>query len=221
MVRVLFAVVLMSSCAVTHVSAADLPYFPVHQAPVQPKKNAKPKVKVALAAAETVSLAGFSGNLPPKLLRSASAIAPVASVKNRLRDLTWVLPAMVANADGGKQEGSASAVGNIVVDNPGPGFGPQIVIELAGHIVKTVESTARLDVRVGAFQKSLIWKADEIKSGTFRITLIEKAPAGNVPPYIPVSAIAFVTKSGDGHAVMVSLEKMVLHYGATDAISTK
>ena len=221
MVRVLFAVVLMSGCAATLVSAADLPYFPVHQAAVHLKKITKPKVKVAQSAQKTGPNPLLAAPLPAKAKLPAPVSTPVSAVSETKQNLTWVLPAMVAHADGGKQEGSASAVGNIVVDKPGPSFGPQIVIELEGHIVKTIQSTARLDIHVGSIEKSLVWNADEIKSGVFKITLIEKAPGGSVPPYIPVSAIAFVTKSGDGHAVMVSLDKIVLHFGTMDVISTK
>ena len=128
---------------------------------------------------------------------------------------------MTTNADGGKREGSASATANIIVDKPGTVFGPDMIIELEGHVVKTTEATVRLDIQVGDTKKTVSWNADQTKSGIFKITLNEKVPAGVLPALIPVSALAFVTQTGRGHVAMVSLEKIILRFASAQIVGTK
>jgi hypothetical protein len=200
--------------------AADLPIFVEKKAlihskkiPLHPKKLiAKPKSIVSQPVAAK----------SPDTKEVASIAEPaIPTVPTVTRDLTWVLGPMTANADGAKRESSSSSVANIVVDKPGAIISPDMIIELEGHVVKTVQSTVRLDIHVGDIKKSFNWNADEIKSGIFKITLKEKISVGVLPALIPVSAIAFVTQTGEGHAAMVSLEKIMLRYSSPQVVSKK
>jgi hypothetical protein len=203
--------------------AADLPLIIEKTLPIHHKKI-KPHIKrPAIMPQSVVSIPVVTSVPDPKELASidktqtpAAPVSPIA-----ISNLTWVLGSMTANADGEKREGSISETANIVVDRPGIDFGPEMVIELEGHVVKTIQSTVRLDVHIGNIKKSIVWNADEIKSGIFKITLIEQVTAGVMPALIPVSAIAFVTQAGEGHAAMVSLEKIVLRYSGPQVASTK
>jgi hypothetical protein len=232
MFRVQIAFVLCFLCTAGFSFAADLPSFDVKTTPIHHKKPVQPKKPVIIKetalhtkkAAPKVQLV----DLLPVETKAPVAIAQVPIVKvpkpmtaKPLHDLTWVLGLMAANADGGKREGSASATANFVVDKPGMACGPEMVIELQGHLVKTLQSTARLDVQIGKTKKTIRWNADEISSGSFKITLNEKIPVGILPNFIPVTALAFVTQTGVGHAAMVSLEKIVLRFPGQQVISSK
>lgn len=137
------------------------------------------------------------------------------NVSPDLIELPWVLDPLVATADGGKKEGSSGVEGNLVTNRPGTNFGPDVVIELTGHVIKTAQSTVRLDIHIGSLQKSILWAADDVKSGVFKITLNEKLQSGQMPSYFPASAMAFVTQEGEGHVAMVSLEKIVFRMGVS------
>jgi hypothetical protein len=220
MVRVLAAVGLSFLFTVNLSFAADLPLFIEKKAPIHYKKVLAPAKKPMIKPLSTASIPSVTKIPTPKELASVTKVtAPEAQVA--ISSLTWALGPMTANADGGKREGSNSATANIVVDKPGTATGTEMVIELEGHVVKTVQSTVRVDVYIGDLRKSLVWNADEIKSGIFRVTLTEKIPAGVLPELIPVSAIAFVTQAGDGHVAMVSLEKIVLRYSSPQVASKK
>ena len=200
--------------------AADLLLFIEKTAPVHHKKTILHTKKPAAKPQSIVSMPVVTNVPDTKELESVVKIpTPVAPIVTS--NLAWMLGPMTANADGGKREGSNTATANIVVDKPGTVIGPEMIIELEGHVVKTVQSTVRLDIHVGDVKKSLIWRADEIKSGIFKITINEKVPVGVVPALIPVSAVAFVTQAGEGHAAMVSLEKIVLRYLGPQFASTK
>ncbi len=200
--------------------AADLPSFTEKTTPIHHRKilvhtrkpATKPQSIVSLPVVTKVSAAKA---LAP-IVKIPTPVAPIAT-----SNLAWVLGPMTANADGGKREGSISATANIVVDKPGTIIGPEMVIEIEGHVVKTIQSTVRLDIHVGNINKSVVWNVDEIKSGIFKITMNEKVPVGVMPALIPVSAIAFVTQAGEGHAAMVSLEKIVLRFSYPQVVGTK
>ncbi len=228
MIRVLVALGLGLACAAGVASAADLPLLIEKKAIIHHQKTSvHPKIAtlhpkmVAHLVKKTSDKPQLVAVLPAATKPSPIVKAPAPVLREVPTTLTWVLGPMVANADGGKGEGSASATGNIVVDKPGTSFGPEMVVELEGHVVKTAQSTVRLDIHIGSFQKSVLWSSDEIKSGKFKITLNEKVPAGVMPAYIPVTALAFVTKAGEGHVAMVSLEKIVLRLGGMQVIGTK
>jgi hypothetical protein len=200
--------------------AADLPLFIEKTAPIHHKKVVARAKKPAIKPLSAASIPAVKKLPTTKELASITKITP-PEAPVAMSSLTWVLGPMTANADGGKREGSNSATANIVVDQPGAATGPEVVIELEGHVVKTVQATVRVDVHVGDLRKSLVWNADEIKSGIFKVTLTEKVPAGVLPELIPLSAIAFVTQAGDGHVAMVSVEKIVLRYSSPQVASTK
>lgn len=127
--------------------------------------------------------------------------------------LTMVLDSLVANADGEKLEDSASMEGELIVEQPTYVALPQMLIELTGHIVKTPNTWARLDVTIGSVKRSFSWKGDDVQSGTFKFNILESIPGGKVPPAFPVSALAFATRTKEGGAVMVSLDKIQVKLG--------
>jgi hypothetical protein len=193
--------------------AADLPIFVEKKALIQSKKIPLHRKKLIAKPKSIVSQPVAAKSPDTKEVASIAKLAtPTAPTVTR--DLIWVLGPMTANADGAKRESSSSSVANIVVDKPGAIISPDMIIELEGHVVKTMQSTVRLDIHVGDIKKSFNWNADEIKSGIFKITLNEKVSVGVLPALIPVSAIAFVTQTGEGHAAMVSLEKIMLRYSS-------
>jgi len=205
----------LSACAlsvmfVTSVAqAADLPMqLPKHvHAKIIKKKVKVATAKVAAPAKHVATVvAPLKASAPTPDAKVAAVPAKIDSV-----NLSWTLDPLVANADGGKNEGSASVIGNLILDKAGQKFGPLMTIELVGHIVKTPESVVRIDIQIGTIKRTVTWNADEVKSGTFKIVLDEKLPVGMLPQTLPASALAFVIKKGDGRAAMVSLEKINLH----------
>ena len=216
MFRVLAAFGLCCLCTAGVCLAADLPLI-FDKTPVVHLKIKHPK---ATPAKKPTSIPKVAALLPTNTEPSAMP-QPAVQTPETMNRLSWVLASLSANADGGKREGSASAKANIIVDKPGTTFGPDVVIELEGHVVKTLQSTARVDIQIGDFKKTIEWKEDQIKSGIFKITINEKIPPGVLPALIPVSAIAFVTQTGNGHAAMVSLEKIQLKYSSQPMVGTK
>ena len=153
---------------------------------------------------------------------SVSASPEIAEpVTGQEIDLSWVLDPLVANADGGKKEDSASVEGNLVVSEPGYVTAPYMVIELNGQIVKTTDTTVRLDIQIGGKNHTSIWAADDVQAGKFKITLNAVMPEGKLPDYFPVSAIAFVTNNSRGGAAMVSLEKINIRVGKVRVAATQ
>ena len=221
MFRLLSACALSMMFVMSVVQAADLPtHLPKHLSAKLVKKK-----KVKVATHKTVALKKYAAVAPvvkaPLPKAPVGVKAPVAVVttpakpilaapKSDSINLSWTLDPLVANADGGKDEGSASTSGNLIIEKPGQKFGPQLTIELIGHVVKTTESVVRIDVQIGSVKRTVTWNADVAKSGSFKIVLDEKLPAGALPETLPASALAFVTKTGDGHAAMISLEKINL-----------
>lgn len=136
-------------------------------------------------------------------------------------DMSWVLDPLVANADGGKKEDSASVEGNLVVPEPGYVTAPYMVIELNGHIVKTTDTTVRIDIQIGGKNHTVTWPADDVQAGKFNMSLNADMPEGKLPGYFPVSAIAFVTNTKKGGAAMVSLEKINIRVGKVRVAATQ
>ena len=221
MLRFFSACVLSAVFTVSSVSAADLPMF-------LPKDVHGKAFKVAIKHAKTAAILPddpLSSAANPVLAATAPVIAPntiaaqpdqpvanVAPVGSDMK-LSWTLDTLVANADGGKNEGSASVTGNLVIHKPRIKFGSALTIELIGHIIKTPQSEVRLDVQIGPVKRTVVWNSDEVKSGIFKIILDEKMPAADMGGNLPASVLAFVTKHGDGAAAMISLEKVNLHLG--------
>lgn len=223
MFRVVVFTWLCCLCTANVSFAADLPLIFDKAPPVYLKHKPQKTVhaqKIAVNAKTPNSIPTVVAALPLKTKPSAD-VMPALQAPETTSNLSWVLAPMSANADGGKHEGSASAKANIVVDKPGSAFGPYVVIELEGHVVKTLQSTARIDIQIGELKKTIEWNEDQIKSGIFKITINENIPEGVMPALIPVSAIAFVTQAGNGHAAMVSLEKIQLKYSNPQMVGTK
>ena len=230
--RGLLAVALSVYCIATSAFAADVPYVPELKPSHAMVTKFKPHHKVAtvksshmVAVAVLPKVMPGSISQPPKI----QAKLPMAPTKlpdeptelaDDIVELPWVLDPLVALADGGKREGSASVEGNLVTDKARSEIGPEVAIELTGHVVKTAQSTIRLDIHIGSIARTVLWKADEIKSGRFKVTLNDKMAAGPMPSYFPASALAFVTQEGDGHVAMVSLEKIVFRIGKLHLAAT-
>ncbi len=216
MFRLLSACALSMMFVMSVVQAADLPtHLPKH---VNAKLVKKKKVKIAVhKVAMPKRVAAVAPVVAAPVVTKAPAVVAnvptksAAAPKNDVINLSWTLDPLIANADGGKNEGSASITGNLIMDKPGQKFGPQVTIELIGHIVKTMDSVVRIDVQIGSVKRTVTWENDVAKSGTFKIMFDEKLPAGALPETLPASALAFVTKTGDGRAAMISLEKINLH----------
>jgi hypothetical protein len=205
--RVQILLLLCCLCCVPLASAADLPFIKTTDIahPSKPiKKLKKQAVKLPqLAVARKPTLKSQSEMPQSVMLPKASEI-----------DLQWVLDPLVAHADGNRREGSASAAANLIVVEPSETPSPHMTIELSGHVVKTVQTTARIDVRIGNIRRSIIWKTDDVEAGRFKVEFKAAMTEEKLPNYFPVSAIALVTKSGESGAVMVSLQKIVVRLGS-------
>ena len=224
--RVLLALSLC--CIAAPAFAADVPYVPNIPGLVKSQvfiKKIKPLNKVSTRkSAGFVAVAALPKVEPSSISKAPKIQAklPVAPEKTpdqssplaeEAFELPWIFDPLVALVDGGKREGSSSVSGNLATNKAGSQFGPEVAIELAGHIVKTAQSTIRLDVQIGSIYRTVLWNDDDVKSGTFKITLNETTPVGSMPDYFPVSALAFVTQVGEGHVAMISLEKIVFRLG--------
>ncbi len=216
--RIALSIAVCLFCVGSVASAADLPAYdpPVKLKAVKLQKKSSIVLKKAVAKAPVVK------TVRAPLARSVKAVEEKPAVANREVvpeaeqkeiNLSWVLDPLVANADGAKKEGSAGVEGNLVVAEPGFVTAPYMVIELRGHVIKTPGSTARIDVRIAGKNHTFSWSAEDVQSGKFVFTLNEEVPAGDLPSYFPVSALAFVTNSAKSGAVMVSLEKINIRIG--------
>lgn len=186
--------------------AADLPFINVSDVPQQKKPAAKPKKQ----SSRTLQVATTRNDKPKTHVVKPEQV--VASKTDEI-DLQWALDPLVATADNQKKEGSASAEANLIVLEPGSVSAPYMTIELSGHVVKTAQTTARIEVRVGGKRNTVSWNADDIKAGQFKVEFKSTMTEGELPRYFPVSAIAFVTNSGTTGAVMVSLETITVRVG--------
>jgi hypothetical protein len=207
MIRRLFMLLIVSClCCGPGASAADVPFSKLGDAQQPVKPSAKLKKKIAKS---TIPANSRKSNIKAAADTQQAVNAPTA---NEI-EMSWVLDPLMAHADGGKREGSASAEANLVVTEPGFASASYMTIELNGHIVKTARTTARVDVRIGSKTNTLEWTSDDVQSGRFNRTFKATLPEGKLPPYFPVSAIAFVTRERDGGAVLVTLEKIVVRVG--------
>jgi hypothetical protein len=173
----------------------------------------KPKAALQTANEPAVKLAPA---VKPAIKEEQVAVSPDVQIDpgGREINLSWVLDPLSANADGKKKEGSASVEGNLVVLETGYVTQPYMVIELEGHIVKSAESTVRIDIKIAGKNNSVTWPLDDVKSGKFKVKLDAPMVEGKLPAYIPVSAIALVTNANKkGGAAMVSLEKITIRVG--------
>jgi hypothetical protein len=151
-----------------------------------------------------------------------SPVTPeVAEVKTGASDiqLSMDISTLVANADGPKMEGSASLIGEMIVSQPGSVTLPEMHVTIAGHIVKTAPSVARIDLHIGAAKRSFVWETGEEKTGRFELTFSEPVADGIVPPVFPVSAIALVTREAKSSVVLVSVEKILVTIGSAQIAS--
>lgn len=187
-------------------SAADVPFSKIGVTPLAPKPVTKLKKKVAKTSLPAAARKA--------VVKAATETQQAVAVPTPSEiELSWVLDPLVAHADGGKREGSASAEANLVVTEPGFASASNMRIELYGHVVKTAHTAARIDVRIGGRSHTFEWTSEDVQAGRFNRTFKATLPQGKLPPYIPVSAFAFVTRESQGGAVLVSLEKIVVRVG--------
>jgi hypothetical protein len=145
-----------------------------------------------------------------------SAVKPVSvSVVNGSAELSlaMTLDKLMANADGAKTEGSSSFSGEFLIQQPHYVTLPAVSIELKGHIIKTVGSTASLEVTIGNSTNILKWDANEAISAPFSKSIISQVTAGQLPAPFPISASAVVNKEPGAGAVLVSLESIEVKIG--------
>ncbi len=196
--------------------AADLPTRSVYAKPKAAIVKLKPKTEIKRSLKPVEQASPVPAAKPVEGLEEKQvAVSPDVAVVpvGKEINLAWVLDPLSANADGGKKESSASVEGNLVVLESGYVTSPYMVIELQGHIVKTVNTTVRIDIKIGGKNHSVNWPLDDVKSGSFKVKLDAAMAEGELPAYIPVSAIAFVTNAKKGGAAMVSLEKITIRVG--------
>lgn len=210
--------------------AADLPDSAGFRAlkvalarPARSKKAIQPTVAVAKPSrVKPAEVVEPDTTLEPPAVASTGqpdVVIAVQSPSERL--LSWSPGPLIANADGAKNELGVSVEGNLVVDEPGTITSPYMVIELTGHIVKTQNSTVRIDVKVGKAHRSITWPSDDVHTGKFKEQLTVQIPEGALPAYYPVSALAFVTKQGKDSVAMVSLEKISVRIGKVSTAATQ
>jgi hypothetical protein len=224
--RLVILLAFCGMCVASTANAADLPqYTPkkiekVANVKKTTKAQAEKSKAVKAKAVRSVAVPTKAVATEPKLAiappKKPIAEAPIVEREPQANEvnLTWVLDPLVANSDGAKLEDSASEEANLVVTEPGQMSRPAMVIELSGHVVKTANTKARLDIQIGKIHRTVSWTSDDIQAGKFKISLIENVAKGQLPGYIPVSALAFVTKDGRDGAAMISLEKVVLRLGS-------
>jgi hypothetical protein len=209
-------------------AAADLPVLKakhkLHRVVVIAKPKviaAKPKSTIAKPKKQIAKARPIVSATAPEVEQGVAS-APVApdATGNEI-DMAWVLDPLVATADGRKREGSASIEGNLIVAEPGYVTAPYMIIQLSGHIVKSPQTTARLDVNIAGTQRSVSWNSDDVQSGRFSIELKAPMQKGKLPDYFPVSALAFVTRDKDAGATMVSLDKIVVRVGKVELVATQ
>jgi hypothetical protein len=211
---------LFLSCFVFSIvgEAADVPSASVYAKHSAVKTQKKPKLSLLKRAAKMPVAKPLQAKDQERLIVTRSLPKPD---KTEEIDLSWVLDPLVANADGSKKEDSAAIQGNLVVTEAGYVSSPYMQIELNGHVVKTADTTVRIDIKIDGKNHTTSWLADDIQAGKFKITLNAEMAEGKLPAYFPVSAIAFVTNSSKGGAAMVSLEKINVRVGKVRLATTQ
>jgi hypothetical protein len=136
-----------------------------------------------------------------------------AAATQNAMTLAMTLDKLIANADGGKMEDSASMEGEFVVGQPRTLRLKAMKVELMGHIVKTEGTFAQLTVKIGGMERSFEWKAAEIKSGKFTEVMTVSIPNGELPVPFPVSALATVSRTKDQGAVLLTLDEIKVTIG--------
>jgi hypothetical protein len=227
MIRRLFILVALSAlCFGTTADAADLPSTPMKRVPhliktsVKPKKAAAVKLKKALV--QPIDTKPTPASEDSQVVSSKDKIEPIViEPKANEINMLWLLDPLIASADGQKKEGSSSVESTLVVVEPGYLSLPYMVIELTGHIIKTANTTARLDVHIGDVYRTASWKPEEVKSGKFKIELKAPMQEGKLPTNFLVSAVAIVTKDAKDGVVMVSLERVLVRLGKVRTAETQ
>jgi hypothetical protein len=222
MIRRVFLLALSCCVFAAYGKAADVPSASVYAKQPSAKLQKRPK---ASPAKHAVKIPSAKPGLPKDQERVTATRSIPGTDKYAAKggeiDLAWVLDPLVANADGGKKEDSASIQGNVVVPEPGYISAPYMVLELNGHIVKTADTTVRLDVKISGKNYTTSWPAEDVQAGRFKVILNASVPEGELPEYFKVSAIAFVTNASKRGAAMVSLEKLNIRVGKVSVANTQ
>jgi hypothetical protein len=201
-------------CVVPTANAADVPFLATNSSVTREK----PKLKVQKPRSKQVRATKAKAAAAAPNSKQTKAVPEQA---NDELNLVWVLDPLSANSDGAKREDSAGVETNLVVTEPGNVLAAGTVIELSGHVVKTAQTTARIDIRIGKASRTVSWNADDVQSGRFKISFNQPISSDKLPEYFPVSALAFVTKDGKVGASMISLEKVVIRFQRSKATASK
>ena len=163
---------------------------------------------VGVATAADIAGLGWNGEF--LLAQDGGGESSSANIVKSPQSLDFKLEfnALQAGADGQKTEGTSSFSGQLLVMKPQNVKLPTITIKVQGNIVKTLGSTARVDVAVGDLRETFEWKADEVISGNFEKILSGTATDRFLAEPLKVTLITWATKTpGDG-AVLVTVNKL-------------
>jgi hypothetical protein len=125
-----------------------------------------------------------------------------------------------AGADGAKAEASSSFSGQLVVLKPQNIKIPTITLSLKGTIIKSLGSTARVDIIIGDLRKTYEWKVEQILSGSFQDTLSATVGDKLMSAPMPVSVTAWVTKTPGGGAVLVTVDKLDITIAEANSVAS-
>lgn len=125
-------------------------------------------------------------------------------------DMTMKIAGFEANADGDKLEGSANFIGQFLVNQPQKVELEQVRAKVAGLIVKTAGTTARIDVTIGGVTKTIEWAAGDVKAERFEADIMGALPNGRIESPFPVSAIALVKRDAGGGSVLVTVDTITI-----------
>jgi hypothetical protein len=139
----------------------------------------------------------------------AAKVVPATSATGGMT-ATLEITNFSANADGAEKESSAAFDGQILVSQSKSRELGVFRATVTGLIVKTEGATARADIRLGALTRTIEWVAADVKSERFTAELTGVFGDGKVPSPFPVSATLFVSKSEQGGAVLVSIDKITM-----------
>jgi hypothetical protein len=125
-------------------------------------------------------------------------------------DVTMKLTGFEANADGDKLEGSANFIGQFLVSQPKKVELDQVRAKVAGLIVKTAGTTARIDITIGGATQSIEWAASDVKAERFETEIMGELPNGRITAPFPVSAIALVKREAGAGSVLVTVDTITI-----------
>jgi hypothetical protein len=123
---------------------------------------------------------------------------------------SMIIEGLAANADGEKTEGSSTFTGQFLVAQPGRAELGAFRAEVTGLIVKTTGASARADIQLGSFSKTIEWPEDGVNAQRFTNEITGVFNAGRLPSPFVVSAILLVKKPADKGSVLLTVDKITM-----------